>query len=791
MKKTTFLKSLFLLFALIVGSTSAWADTDVTITMSQQGWTDQNEIGSGTLKSSTTTNSIFTYSSGTGSDGASAGPKYFNSGSDVRFYSKKNGSGNGNYMQINVPENTTITGIELTAVSGYTTAVKYNIDGGSDVSWTASEGKYTVSNISAKSSFKFRNANAANNTNQLRITAIKITYTTTESYKITAQSNNTTYGTVSLDGNVITGSPKSGCRYASPAYTVTAGTATVSQNGNDFNVTPTSDCTVQINFEAIPTHTLSSGVSPAGAGTVQLGSTTVAEGATTTAQAAPNAGYKFTSWSISGTGALLSSNTDNPTTVTMGTANATVTANFEAVTTYPIHWSVNGEIVKTENVEENTAINFAAPTSGVPAGYEFRGWVEEANKIDTPTDEDPIANYVSSANSTAEITYFAVMAVVTGTTLESWEEEDLANMTASDIFVFSNGSYAINNDNGTGSAPDMNSITVSNKKITSTVTDKLKWQVSGNATDGYIFYPNGDDETWLYCNTTASSSSNNNIRVGVGTRKLWAFTQSGYLKTKDSYTTRYLCVYGTQDFRGYTGTDNAFVPKFYKYIAPTNIYKNYCTSVPSATVTITDLSSVTGSTYTGKNYATMYYSDKAFAIPAGVVAKTYKMEGGVLTESRTYELGGENPVIPAGEAVVVESDAGAIYEFSEVVSSASVDENNALCGTDAATTVNTAGYKYYKLAMNDGLDKVGFFFDNADGSAINNGAHKAYLRVSTNSDAKNFYLFDNTVTGINTLDNLTNSQMDNDAPMYNLAGQRVNKSYKGVVIVNGKKMLNK
>ena len=155
-----------------------WADTDVTITMSQQGWSDATDIGSGTLKSAVSVNSIFTYSSGTGSDGANAGPKYYNTGTNVRFYSKKNGNGQGNYMQINVPENTTITGVEITGVSDYTPDVKYNIDGGSDVAWTASDNKYTVSGISATSSFKFRNAYKSTDNKQLRITAIKITYTT-------------------------------------------------------------------------------------------------------------------------------------------------------------------------------------------------------------------------------------------------------------------------------------------------------------------------------------------------------------------------------------------------------------------------------------------------------------------------------------------------------------------------------------------------------------------------------------------------------------------------------------
>ena len=166
-----------LLCSLFAGQ--SWADTEVTITMSQQGWSNSTAIGSGTLKSAASVNSIFTYSSGTGSDGATEGPKYFTSGSNVRFYSKKNGNGQGNYMQINVPANTTITGVEITGVTDYTPDVKYNVDGGSDVAWTASDDKYSVSGISATSSFKFRNAYKSTSDNkQLRITAIKITYTT-------------------------------------------------------------------------------------------------------------------------------------------------------------------------------------------------------------------------------------------------------------------------------------------------------------------------------------------------------------------------------------------------------------------------------------------------------------------------------------------------------------------------------------------------------------------------------------------------------------------------------------
>ena len=73
---------------------------------------------------------------------------------------------------------------------------------------------------------------------------------------LTSSSSNTTYGTVSRSGRVITGSLKSGGSYGSPAYTVTGAsggsTTTVEREGNRFTVTSnsTSNITVTINFEA-------------------------------------------------------------------------------------------------------------------------------------------------------------------------------------------------------------------------------------------------------------------------------------------------------------------------------------------------------------------------------------------------------------------------------------------------------------------------------------------------------------------------------------------------------------
>lgn len=101
-------------------------------------------------------------------------------------------------------------------------------------------------------------------------------------YTITAQSNNNSYGTVSLTGTTITASPESGYRVStSTPYTISpANSATVTDNGdNTFSVTPSANTTITINFEAIPTHTLTFSIN---GGSCATSSVSVAEGATYT-----------------------------------------------------------------------------------------------------------------------------------------------------------------------------------------------------------------------------------------------------------------------------------------------------------------------------------------------------------------------------------------------------------------------------------------------------------------------------------------------------------------------------
>ena len=71
---------------------------------------------------------------------------------------------------------------------------------------------------------------------------------------VTVTSNNDSYGTVALSTRTVTAAPADGYRFASPKYTVTTGSATVTDNGdNTFTLSNIwDDCAIQFNFEAIP-----------------------------------------------------------------------------------------------------------------------------------------------------------------------------------------------------------------------------------------------------------------------------------------------------------------------------------------------------------------------------------------------------------------------------------------------------------------------------------------------------------------------------------------------------------
>ena len=179
------------------------------------------------------------------------------------------------------------------------------------------------------------------------------------------------------------------------SYTLTSTATEVTFNGSAtgaiaFNYAQTSTKAIYIKSISITystdghtTYTLTSAVDPTGTGTVSLSKTSLEPGETATAEATANAHYTFTSWSIAGEGATLYSDTDNPTTVTMGAANATITATFTEDPKYNITYNPNYEGSTDEPV---VVSNYAGETMTIAdystfsrTGYAITSWNTQAD----------------------------------------------------------------------------------------------------------------------------------------------------------------------------------------------------------------------------------------------------------------------------------------------------------------------------------------------------------------------------------------------------------------------------
>lgn len=134
-------------------------------------------------------------------------------------------------------------------------------------------------------------------------------------------------------------------------------------------------------------------------------------------------------------------------------------------------------------------------------------------------------------------------------------------------------------------------------------------------------------------------------------------------------------------------------------------------------------------------------------------------------------------VVPAGGAVLVKGDASKAYTLTPATT-----EGDATFATDLQTGATKADGTQYGFTTK---------FDTPAFAQVVSGqdipAKKGYIVLSGASAAKYSIFFDDEATGIQTIEATSAA----NAAMYNLAGQRVDKAYKGIVIVNGKKYLNK
>lgn len=153
-------------------------------------------------------------------------------------------------------------------------------------------------------------------------------------------------------------------------------------------------------------------------------------------------------------------------------------------------------------------------------------------------------------------------------------------------------------------------------------------------------------------------------------------------------------------------------------------------------------------------------------------------------DKKTITLKKIEGVVPAGKAVLLKGTPNGSYKLT-TGKGVDAEFDTDLKVSDGSATSSDA-VAVYGLATVKGQDG---FYKASNGKTI--PATCAYLEVANSaSSVKCFSLGDHSgsTTGITSV---KNEAAGNNAPMYNLAGQLVDKGYKGIVIKNGKKIVLK
>ena len=190
----------------------------------------------------------------------------------------------------------------------------------------------------------------------------------------------------------------------------------------------------------------------------------------------------------------------------------------------------------------------------------------------------------------------------------------------------------------------------------------------------------------------------------------------------------------------------------------------------------------------GTTYWSTFYASNNRLLPEGVTAYAVKSNNDGRAQLVKVAEGGQVILGGQGYLLSTANENGFCLTPSEDAP-VEVSTENLLMGSDEAMTFNKANYKYYILGKSG--EDVGFYWQKGTrGASVNNAAHKAFLQVPASSGAKFLsFTFGEETTGINGI--TASDAEQNGTALYNLAGQRVAKGYKGLVIKNGKKYLVK
>lgn len=413
-----------------------------------------------------------------------------------------------------------------------------------------------------------------------------------------------------------------------------------------------------------------------------------------------------------------------------------------------------------------TTLSFANSETSFTYDLNFNNGIAELVNPATlsPNVEGATISYTISESTFAD----GEISVEDGTVTFYTDKEASATITASyagnDTYVASTASYTIK-------IVDPNAVLFSgeNKSFANIST------ISGTGyKDGTINFVDGKDIEYSFT-ITDCMLNNDNLQMkatkGLVTSPKFGFT-NGYTVTIE-YTSRAGMTLSAGD-KTVTGTKNSSISLTTTSDIPFTIKTGSQYAVVTTIRVVANSAPKTETLTTSAGGYATYSADYAVNYSElGLTAYTLTVD----ETNKTVTAKEFTGVVPAYGAVLVKGDASKAYTLTPATT-----EGDATFATDLKTGATTANGTQYGFTSKSGTPA---FAQVVSGQDI--PAKKGYIVLNGASAAKYSICFDDEATGIQTIEAASAAS----AAMYNLAGQRVDKAYKGIVIVNGKKYLNK
>ena len=394
------------------------------------------------------------------------------------------------------------------------------------------------------------------------------------------------------------------------------------------------------------------------------------------------------------------------------------------------------------------------------------GWV--ADRIDGTTDTDP-ANYVKAANATAEVTYYAVMAVGTESPVTAQlTADEIASNFASTAMAYADAEKTYKDtDDGVTWGTRCNTNTDRHwMQLKKDANVYIKASAAGAITEVSVMISNatnksgGIDDISMHGNFAGNVYLDNVQTTNTG--------KYGSGLNEDIVSNVLTIVPSAASNTLYIHVDAA--ARIWNVDITYNgaSYTGYCTTVPPVSVTVTSA-----------NYAT-YVSDFDLDFTGkGIKAYIAKADGTTGVSFTQVEK------VPANTGVLLYKDGGTTEEIPVLTGAAEdVTGNVFKPGTGAAVASEDGNLHNYILNNVGGV--VGFY--RANGQTV--GTNRAYIQIDGSTLVKGFIALPGSdeETGIETMRDGENEKM---SAIFDLSGRRVAKPAKGLYIVNGKKVLVK